>query len=314
MHRNIILHALSKPNINVFDEVISAIEYEFNKPARDIKEMKDRANKKKKGDIWEQFCKDWLLGTGNYSQVWLLDEYNQEFHHIVPKIVPDKTITTIKDIKHQEYISKQSGPMNRTFISKQDNGIDIIAQTTTGQWFAIQCKYRNKGKVSWGTLSTFLALCHRTGPWDKYIVMTNSTGITHKLPKTPKDKSICQTTFKNTTREHWLKMIGKDTGQRLVQDPIIPIIKPLQLLVLNPGITPVQPIIQPIIQPTIQPTIQPIIPPIMQPIIRPVIQPIISPIISLPIQPLIQTAKPDLDELRRRRLARFDNINKTQDK
>lgn len=220
MYRDIILHALSKSNVNVFDEVIAAIEYEFSRPARDIQEMKNRDNKKKKGDIWEAFCKDWLLATENYIKVWLLDEYNEEFH--------------------------------RTFLTKQDNGIDIIAQTNTGLQ-SIQCKYKNRGKISWKTLSTFLALSERTGPWEKYIVMTNSTGVTHKLPKTVKDKSICQKTFRNTTREHWLRMIGKDIGYQL-----IPEIKPLQLVVLKPDV------------------------------------------INITTQPK------DLDELRRRRLARFE--------
>jgi hypothetical protein len=217
MHRTVILQSLSKSNVNVFDEVVAAIEYEFNKPAVTIQEMKERVNKKTKGDIWEAFCKDWLLATGNYQNVWLLEEYNQIFTNN---------------------------------LSRQDNGIDIIAKTNTG-WQAIQCKYRNKGKVTWKSLSTFIALCERTGPptnteghisWEKYVVMTNSTGITHKLPKTSKDKSICQKTFQNTTRDHWLRMIGKDHGNKLVPDPIpqLPstitdIVKPLQLLVIRPN-------------------------------------------------------------------------------
>lgn len=219
MHRQVILSSLSKPNINIFGEVIAAIEYEFNKSASNIKEMKDRENKKKKGDIWENFCKDWLIASGKYIRVWLLNEYNNEFSPPASIVSNNETnITTISSLYDRLSSEKQ-----RTFISKQDNGIDIIAQTTDG-WHAIQCKYRKKGKVSWTSLSTFIALCERTGPWDKYIVMTNSTGVTHKLPKTPKDKSICKGTFESTTRDHWLKMIGKDTGYKL--NSVQPIIHP----------------------------------------------------------------------------------------
>jgi len=223
MYKEVILHSLSKSNVNVFDEVITAIEYEFHKPVTNIQEMKFRQDKKRKGDIWEAFCKDWLLATGMYINVWLLQEYNQTFN-----------------INH----------------SKQDNGIDIIAQTYIGEWYAIQCKYRSKGKVTWKSLSTFIALCERTGPvingqvsipgsWGKYIVMTNTTGVTHKLPKTAKDKSICRKTFQNTSRDHWLRMIDKDQGYKLmppdlinnlqelkIATPSVPI-KSLQLVVLR---------------------------------------------------------------------------------
>lgn len=183
MHRNIIQSNLYKPNVNIFEEIIKGIEYEFSKPVSSISEMKERDNKKRKGDIWESFCKDWLLASGKYINVWLLNEYNDSFPH-------------------------------NNFISKQDDGIDIIAQSSVG-WDAIQCKYRRKGKVTWKSLSTFIALCSRTGPpddihhsWNKFIVMTNSHGISHKLPRTHQDKSICFSTFKNTKLDHWRRMVG----------------------------------------------------------------------------------------------------------
>jgi len=47
-----------------------------------------------------------------------------------------------------------------------------------------------------------------TGPWQRHLIMTNCLGISHKLPRTSKDFSICRKILQNTTREHWLKIVG----------------------------------------------------------------------------------------------------------
>ena len=175
MHRPIISRLLSKDNINIFDELTKQIESHFHRTVSSVQEMKDRDNNKKKGDVWELFCKDWLLASRKYQNVWLLQEFNEQFGQ------------------------------NHT---KQDNGIDLIAQSMTG-WVAVQCKYRGKGKyVDWKSLSTFIGLCERTGPWEKFLVITNCIGISTKLPRTVKDQSICRKKFQNTTREHWMNMVG----------------------------------------------------------------------------------------------------------
>jgi hypothetical protein len=49
-------------------------------------------------------------------------------------------------------------------------------------------------------------MCLRTGPWDKYIVMTNCESIKHEGVRTEKDISICIGTFRNITSEEWVKM------------------------------------------------------------------------------------------------------------
>ena len=74
-------------------------------------------------------------------------------------------------------------------------GIDIIVEND-GIFQAIQCKYKKhtgykKNILTWKILSTFYALCLRTGPWDKYIVMTNCEYTLRQGKKTPKDFSIC---------------------------------------------------------------------------------------------------------------------------
>lgn len=191
MHKPIISRALSKPNANVFDEIISSIEYEFTKPVTSITEMKERDNKKRKGDIWELFSRDWLLASDTYVNVWLLSDYIS--------IYPN------------------------SFLTKQDNGIDLIGKTTNGMWHAIQCKYRSgKSRVDWKSLSTFIALCERSKspdgtPWDKHVVVTNCASVTHKLPKTSKDKSICLRSLRNTKRDHWLKIINKENTHSLIE-------------------------------------------------------------------------------------------------
>ena len=90
-------------------------------------------------------------------------------------------------------------------------GIDIICENN-GIYTAVQCKYKKhsnnrKHCVTWKELSTFYALCLKTQiSWDKYIVMTNCEYITHMGKKTEKDQSICIGTFRNITKDEWIKM------------------------------------------------------------------------------------------------------------
>lgn len=181
MHKQVIVNSLSKPNTNVFDAIIERIEWEYNKPCNSVQELKERENMKKKGDLWEAFCLNWLQPS--YDRVLTLSQFNEEYPDI--------------------------------FQTKQDNGIDLIAITSTGKWHAIQCKYRKTKYLNWSTLSTFIALCERTKCFDKYIVITNCKGITNKLIKSPKDKSICYRTLSNTPRDHWLKMVGMTESHQL---------------------------------------------------------------------------------------------------
>lgn len=241
MHRQIIASTINTDK-NVFDAIIHGITMDFTKCVSNIKDMQDRDSMKRKGDIWELFCKDWLLATGEYQAVYLLDEYNALFG----------------------------------CITRQDNGIDLLAQTMTGGWHAIQCKYRSKGYVTWKMLSTFIALCERTGPWDKYIVMTNAPGVTHKLPRTPKDKSICYRRFANTPREHWMRIIGTDRSFRRLCDEtidaLVPTTQSTTTLSTTTQSTPIKPIV-----------------------------------IRKRSKPIVKTCTLSLDELREQRLKRFES-------
>jgi hypothetical protein len=46
----------------------------------------------------------------------------------------------------------------------------------------------------------------KSGPWDKYIVMTNSNFTRHVGKKNIKDLSICLHTFRNIYSDHWIYM------------------------------------------------------------------------------------------------------------
>lgn len=193
MLKKTITQLLSIPNTNIFDGCIDAIELEFGKPVTNLSDLKKREDKKKKGDLWELFCRDWLLASDQYKNVWLFQDW----------------------IRYST--EKQSSTMG--LKSKQDNGIDIIAELEDGNFVAIQCKYRkDKKKVTWNSLSTFIGLCERTGPWTQYIVMTNGVGVTRKVPKSKKDKSICIGTFRATSRIQWLKMAGLFVEKKLVSE------------------------------------------------------------------------------------------------
>jgi hypothetical protein len=151
--------------------------------------MRTRDNKKIRGDIFEEFCVLYLKYVKGYEEVWLLDD------------VPDDILS------------------NLTMVRK-DMGIDILVRHE-GQMYAVQSKYRKahgstKTSVTWQSLSTFYALCMRTGPWAKYIVMTNCDYVRHQGKKTDKDLSVCLGTFRSLKGDDWLKMCDV-TGSNMMK-------------------------------------------------------------------------------------------------
>jgi len=165
---------------NLFDEFIAECQRWYEQPAHTFTEMRVRANKKIRGDIFEEFCVLYLKHVRKYPNVWRLED------------VPTEILETLS-------------------LKRQDMGIDIICEKD-GKYTAVQCKYKkhtghkSKTIVTWSQLSTFYALCMRTGPWEKYVVMTNCDYVRHMGKKTAKDLSICQKTFQNITKEQWTQM------------------------------------------------------------------------------------------------------------
>ncbi len=166
---------------NLFDQFLVECQKFYDQPAHTFTEMRTRDNKKVRGDVFEDFSVLYLKHVRGYEHAWRLED------------VPDDVLGGLG-------------------LKRQDMGIDIICERN-GKYTAVQCKYKKhtsikKNIVTWKQLSTFYALCMRTGPWEKYIVMTNCEYVRHMGKKTPKDLSICLRTLRNITKEQWTCMCG----------------------------------------------------------------------------------------------------------
>jgi len=172
---------LRSPN-NLFDEFLKECQTFYDKPAHNLLELKQRKNTKIKGDIFEEFSVLYLKHVKKYNNVWLLKE------------LPNDVLMMLN-------------------MKRRDMGIDLIVEHN-GDFYAVQSKYKKactfkKNVLSWKQLSTFYALCMRTGPFSKYIVMTNCDYTRHQGDKTEKDLSICLKSFQNITKDEWLLMCDK---------------------------------------------------------------------------------------------------------
>jgi hypothetical protein len=165
---------------NMFDEFIKQATSFYEMPVHTLQEMRARQSfgTKARGDIFEEFCAIYLKNVCGYENVWLLAD------------VPETTLEQLS-------------------MKRKDMGIDLVVQDK-GSFYAVQCKYKKfTGKptcVSWQALSTFYALCMRTGPWKKYIVMTNCNYVRHQGKKTQADISICLNSFRGITHDEWALM------------------------------------------------------------------------------------------------------------
>lgn len=154
-----------------------------------------KKNAKLLGDLFESFCKMYLVNVCKFSEVWYLKE------------VP----VDIKSALHLE---------------KRDFGIDIVAFDGS-EFHAIQCKYRTRNKlttrtgVTWKDLSTFYAIVTKTGPFKSHIVMTNVDYVTQIGEKTDKDRSICYDTFRHITGDIWKDVLGLVNSSNLTTPPTI---------------------------------------------------------------------------------------------
>jgi predicted helicase len=115
-------------------------------------------------------------------------------------------------------------------------GIDIVARTSSGKYVAIQCKYRKKQKgarmtpngkfpikniVTHKDVSTFNALCDRTGPrgagWARQIVITNCNGVNRQGRKKDTEVTIAGGTFSAIDKGVWHDICG-DKGHTLTEE------------------------------------------------------------------------------------------------
>ncbi len=169
----------------IFDKFIELCQKHYDKPATNMIELRNKRNKKERGDIFECFCvyyMKYVYFDDTSCNVWLLAD------------IPDEI-------------------RERLNLQKNDCGIDIIAESND-KFYAVQAKYRKKNKykmysgLTWKQMSTFYGLVSKTGPYVKHIIITNANYARHIGRKTKKDQSICLKTLQKIKYQQWLKMIG----------------------------------------------------------------------------------------------------------
>ena len=176
------------PMANVLAEACNAF---YSTPAHDLQSLKQR-NTKIKGDIFEYFCKLYLIHVYGLKDVWLLSEIPSEI---------------------KSHLSLKS----------QDLGIDLVGVDAEGRFYAVQAKFRKRPELTnsynskkvvltWKMLSTFYGLCARTGPYYRYIVMTTADYVRRVGHKTPKDITIGWGRIKKISHFEWLQISGVETS------------------------------------------------------------------------------------------------------
>jgi hypothetical protein len=192
----------AESELNLFDTFLENCHRWYERPAHTLYEIRLRENTKVKGDIFELFCVKFLKQT--YQNVWLLRD------------TPPEILVSLN-------------------IAGRDMGIDLVVQEMSGLFTAVQCKYKRNTTVKrnvlgWKQLSTFYALCLRSGPWNKYIILTNCEYTRHQGKRTPKDKSICLKSLQNISRDTWLKMCDQvpSTPTQTVKKTIKPNLEQLR--------------------------------------------------------------------------------------
>lgn len=153
---------------NVFENFVKEIAY----VPVNLKQVKEYT--KNVGDLWEDFSCEYLRKIHN-MQVYKLKE------------VPSDVLKHLK-------------------MKRQDVGIDLIA-IEDDKYIAIQCKYRKTFKaLSWRDVATFDALCMRTGPWHKCIIITTSHNIKREGVTLDKDIFWGKKYFSNLSKYDWMTL------------------------------------------------------------------------------------------------------------
>jgi predicted helicase len=182
-----------RSSISIFDKFIKEILTHHNKPANNLSDLNHKLRRNPcKGPLFEIFCKNYFKEICGVEEIWLLKECPQDI-------------------------------MEKLSLTRKDYGIDLVMRGSDGRYSPIQCKLKSPKKLSknkeqkyhylnvtWRELSTFYALCDRTGPtesWEKYIVFTNTNYVNRKGRKSEKDKSVCYCKLSKLTVEDFKKLI-----------------------------------------------------------------------------------------------------------
>ena len=164
-------------------DIVKICESIYDAPAHTMADLR-RRSRKRTGDAFEEFCKMYLTSVASMAEVWLLEE------------VPQEVLDELK-------------------MSRRDMGIDLIARDRGGNYHAIQAKFRRRKSkrvgLPWRELSTFYALCARTGPFAKHVVFTTADYVRRAgTSSTPQDRTIAIGTLRGITHFQWLAMLGEE--------------------------------------------------------------------------------------------------------
>jgi hypothetical protein len=181
----------------VFDHLVNSFQSSLssvNSGSLSISKLTESGTKLK-GDLFEEFCKIYLLKVKKFDQVFLLCE------------VPDDLLSKLG-------------------LHRRDFGIDLIAikksYNQSELYYPVQCKFKKPHRdgiipntkfiryncVNFKELATFYLMCSKSGPWQKLIVMTNGKYVRHVGKKTEKDWSICLGSFRKLSCSQLLEMMG----------------------------------------------------------------------------------------------------------
>ena len=180
--------SLSKSDINVYENISDYFQTFYDRSCNNMTTLKKRT-KNESGFVWEHFCLMYLKSKG-YGECWLISETPTEI-------------------------------LEKLNLSRMDMGIDIVIKHQNG-FFAVQAKWRSnknkKSKISltWNKLSTFYALCARTGPWLKFIVITNCDYVRRQGKKFKMDQTIAKGSFLSCKRNTWINMCGMKDGNTMI--------------------------------------------------------------------------------------------------
>lgn len=213
LFHSIVSSLIAVPSERFFDEFIRRFDSHFDSlSASSLSQLKKNNKSSLKGELFELICF---------------------------RLCQQNAFPRMGQLSHVSMFADLPEDCRQAFqLRRQDMGIDMVARTISGEWLAIQCKYRRQPKratitvedkkinlrwtVPWKDLSTFYSLAERTGPpgkgWDKHIVMTNALSINRQGRKGPKDISICQGSFQSIDKSVWLAAVGYQ-GHKLTDVP-----------------------------------------------------------------------------------------------
>lgn len=210
-HTNVIgvgRNITTSSDVSVFEALSREMERTLSAAVHDMSALRRREGKRKiKGDIWESFCKEWLLTLPNrpYFFVWLLSEVPEEILQLLSLKRVDSGIDLICQLRDVPHTS-----------------IEKCGYSEKSAFLPVQCKFRGKTKaghfkpLQWKIVDSFVALVSLTGPWQTGLIMTNTNGFGRRsVPVHHRFRTLAKRTFDATGREQWLRMAGMTTEYRL---------------------------------------------------------------------------------------------------